>query len=114
MNSSAILALSITFMTIILVGILALSPAPPVTVPGADKTHHFLAFAAMTFPMAALKPRWLPVFVLLALAYGGVIEFIQPHFGRSGDVMDWIADLVGVVTGTALGLLTNRFFIGLR
>jgi len=35
--------------------------------------------------------------------YGGVIELLQPSFGRGAEVMDWIADMLGVAFGIFIG-----------
>ena len=80
------------------------APAPQ----GSDKLVHFIAFAALAFPLARTgRFGLLPVF-LGASAFGGAIELIQPSFNRSADVNDWIADVVGVVLGIGLGLLYRR------
>jgi len=49
----------------------------------------------------------IPVFVG-ASAFGGLIEVLQPFFGRSADMQDWIADIVGVALGMILALLYRR------
>ena len=41
-------------------------------------------------------------------AFGGLIEIIQPSFGRSADMHDWIADIAGVGLGIALALSYHR------
>ena len=48
-----------------------------------------------------------PVFVG-ASAYGGLIEILQPSFGRSADMQDWIADIVGAALGILIALLYRR------
>ena len=79
-------------------------PAPE----GSDKLVHFIAFAALSFPLARTgRIGLLPVFVG-ASAFGGAIELIQPSFNRSADVNDWVADIVGVVLGIGCGLLYRR------
>jgi VanZ family protein len=81
---------------------------PPPTPEGSDKLVHFVAFAALAFPLARTgRFGLLPVFVG-ASAFGGAIELIQPSFNRSADVNDWIADVVGVVLGIGCGLLYRR------
>ena len=80
------------------------TPAPE----GSDKLVHFIAFAALAFPLARTgRIGLLPVFIG-ASAFGGVIELIQPSFNRSADVNDWVADVVGVVLGIGCGLLYRR------
>ena len=79
--------------------------APPPAPEGSEKLVHFIAFAALAFPLARTgRIGLLPVFIG-ASAYGGAIELIQPSFNRSADVNDWIADIVGVALGNGLGLL---------
>jgi VanZ family protein len=81
---------------------------PPRAPEGSDKLVHFIAFAALAFPLARTgRIGLLPVFVG-ASAFGGAIELIQPSFNRSADVNDWIADIVGVLLGISCGLLYRR------
>ena len=69
---------------------------------------HLIAFAALAFPLARTgRIGLLPVFVG-ASAYGGIIEVLQPSFGRSADMQDWIADIAGVGLGIVLALLYRR------
>ena len=82
--------------------------APPPAPEGSDKLVHFIAFAALAFPLACTgRFGLLPVFIT-ANAYGGAIELIQPSFNRSADVNDWVADIGGVVLGVGCGLLYRR------
>ena len=82
--------------------------APPPAPEGSDKLVHFIAFAALAFPLARTgRFGLLPVF-MGASAFGGAIELIQPSFNRSADVNDWVADIVGVILGIVLGLLYRR------
>ena len=82
--------------------------APPPAPEGSDKLVHFIAFAALSFPLARTgRFGLLPVFIG-ASAFGGIIELVQPSFNRSADINDWIADVVGVVLGIGLGLLYRR------
>ena len=82
--------------------------APPPAPEGSDKLVHFVAFAALAFPLARTgRIGLLPVFVG-ASAFGGAIELMQPSFNRSADINDWIADIVGVLLGISCGLLYRR------
>ena len=82
--------------------------APPPAPEGSDKLVHFVAFAALAFPLARTgRFGLLPVFIG-ASAFGGIIELIQPSFNRSADFNDWVADVVGVIIGIGLGLLYRR------
>ena len=80
------------------------SPAPD----GSDKLVHIVAFAALAFPLARTgRIGLVPVFIG-ASAFGGLIELLQPSFGRSADMQDWIADIAGVGLGIMLALLYRR------
>ena len=79
--------------------------APPPAPEGSDKLVHFIAFAALAFPLAITGRFGLLSVFIGASVYGGAIELIQPSFNRSADVNDWIADVVGVVLGIGCGLL---------
>jgi VanZ family protein len=83
---------------------------PPPAPDGSDKVVHLIAFAALAFPLARTgRIGLVPVFVG-ASAFGGLIELIQPSFGRSADIQDWVADIAGV----ALGILLALIYRGLR
>ena len=98
-------ALGLTLVISFIVGLGALWPLPSLPgPPGNDKTMHVLAFAAIALPASVLKPRLLIWIAPLAIAYGGAIEFIQPYVGREKELMDFIADAIGVVSGAAAGL----------
>lgn len=92
------------------IGVLTLMPVAfvPEGPDGVDKIYHALAFAALVFPTASLRPRLLWAVAPLALLYGAAIEIIQPHVGRSGEVADLIADGLGVVFGIGLGFVVWR------
>ena len=78
-----------------------------------DKTMHVMAYWALTFLVWFTvspyeKVRWNKArvwFVLAAVVlYGVADELIQAYVGRSADVMDFMADLFGVLL--ALGFLS--------
>ena len=81
---------------------------PPPAPRGNDKLVHFIAFAALAFPLARTgRIGLLPVFIS-ASAFGGAIELIQPNFNRGADINDCVADVVGVAFGIGLGLLYRQ------
>jgi hypothetical protein len=78
-----------------------------------DKTMHVLAYFALTFLVwYAISPyervNWAKAkvwcVILAVVLYGVVDELLQARVGRSADVMDFMADLFGVVLG--LGVLS--------
>ena len=100
-----IIALGLTLVLSVIIAILTLLPvSAPQVVPGTDKAHHLLGFAALTFPSALLYPRSLAIVLPCSLLFGGAIELIQPYVGRKGEFADFSADAVGALIGVGLGL----------
>ncbi|MGB0282775.1 MAG: VanZ family protein [Neptuniibacter sp.] len=75
--------------------------------PGSDKLHHFIAYAALAFPVACARPkRWL-VIVAGFLAYSGVIELIQPYVNRYGEWLDLGANAFGLLVGVLVAYIVT-------
>ena len=86
-------------------------------VPMMDKWTHFVMFGVLSLCIISeyvyrhRKPKGLSVALvgmLLPFAMGGMIELAQAYCtggNRSGDVMDWLADGIGVLIGAAIGSL---------
>lgn len=82
---------------------LCLIPQPPqLNISHIDKFEHGLAFAVLGAWFAAILPRhYLWIFIALA-ALGGGIEVLQSLTAyRSGDVLDMLADVIGIIVGLA-------------
>lgn len=79
---------------------------PPPAIPFQDKIFHALAFACLTGPGVLVLPRrYLWFWVAHMVALGGGIELVQARGdeGRSGDVLDFAADVVGVLVALGVG-----------
>ena len=102
------LYLTIFLALIILIG--ALSPVSEVAAApaGTDKIIHIVAFAALVFPLALTKRIGLFTLFIFASLFGGVIEIIQPSFGRDIDFYDWVSDNLGILCGFGLGHLESK------
>lgn len=86
-------------------------------VPMMDKWTHFVMFGVLSLCIISeyvyrhRKPKgWDVALVgmLLPFAMGGMIELAQAYCtggNRSGDIMDWLADGIGVLIGAAIGSL---------
>lgn len=77
-------------------------------VPGSDKSHHIIAFAALTGPTALFYRQWIIWVLPGAVMLGGMIELIQPFVGRTASLMDFYADCVGAILGVVVGRLLYR------
>ena len=76
--------------------------------PGSDKTHHLIAYAALSYPASLRKPKqWQAIITIFAL-YSGLIELIQPHLNRYGEWMDFLANISGLLIGIAFAFLINK------
>ncbi|QJF51869.1 VanZ family protein [Roseobacter ponti] len=107
-----VLALGTTLAVGVLIGYFTLTPVNmPQGMPVSDKFWHVVAFAALTFPAALIYRRACRWVAPLALLYGVVIELIQPHVGRSGELADVYADAFGALLGLALGMIFNEYLI---
>jgi len=88
-----------TVVLVLIVTVLALAPSSFVRPAGWDKLYHALAFACLAFPLSLVRPK-LAVWVFLGLmAYGGVIELIQPHFRHEAHWDDLLANGIGAAAG---------------
>ena len=104
------LDIPLTFIVTLILTVALLWPMEqPLPAPdGSDKIVHLAAFAALAFPLARTNRVSLLLVFMGASAFGGLIELIQPTFNRSADLNDWIADILGVMLGIALGLIYRR------
>jgi VanZ family protein len=101
------------FASLLLALIVAALTLIPVTLGAAgiahlDKLAHVLAFAAICAPLAWRYPRHWRTVALVGLAYGGVIEIIQPFTGRSAEWGDLAADGIGAFSGAFLAARMSR------
>jgi len=102
------ITLTVVVTTILTAALLWPVDAAPPAPEGVDKLVHFMAFAALAFPLACTgRFALLPVFIG-ASTFGAIIELIQPTFNRSTDLNDWAADTLGVLLGIGLGLAYRR------
>ena len=107
MRKNLDIPLTLIMMLILTVAMLWPLDQPPQAL-RSDKLVHLIAFAALAFPLARTgRIGLLPVFIG-ASAFGGFIEVLQPSFGRSADIQDWVADIFGTTIGIVLALLYNR------
>jgi hypothetical protein len=86
---------------------------PPPVFPFQDKIFHAVAFAALTGPAVLVLPRrYVGFWVTHMIALGAGIEIVQSlgDTERSGSVLDFLADLVGILVALGLGrAIRSRF-----
>lgn len=110
----------ISLFLVVAIWIICLIPIPETpldNVPMIDKWTHFVMYGLLCSVIFAeyanshIKPnikRLAICGVLLPVIMGGLIELAQAYCtggNRSGDWIDWIANSIGVMIGTAIGSL---------
>ncbi|MEF1175119.1 VanZ family protein [Vibrio sinaloensis] len=81
------------------------------SVPGTDKTHHFIAYGALAFPIALARPKnWLFSIVGL-LVCSGAIELVQPYVNRYGEWLDLGANGLGLMVGILIATLARSMIL---
>jgi VanZ family protein len=93
-----------------------LTPNPPQMggVFGWDKAEHFIAYFGLA-SMASLVigfRRRLAWAILGVVLLGGALEVVQYFAGRDAELMDFVANTLGALTGTLAGTLFLILFQG--
>jgi glycopeptide antibiotics resistance protein len=102
--------LYITLILLASIATLSLWPAAYLpSVPGTDKTHHFIAYAALIFPTALKQPKYYVAIVVGFIAFSGAIELIQPYVNRYGEWLDMMANTLGLLFGWLLAKIKLNF-----
>jgi len=79
---------------------------PHIAIPGKDRTLHAAAYAILAALLFLCvrrrtgRPLSIPIaarIALLTVAYAALDEILQPLTGRTADVLDWLADVCGVL-----------------
>jgi len=102
--------LHITLILLISIATLSLWPVAYLPdVPGTDKTHHFIAYAALMLPTALKQPKYTVSITLGFIAFSGAIELIQPYVNRDGEWLDMVANAIGLFCGWLLAKVIGCF-----
>ena len=103
--------LPITLLILVAITTLSLMPLPalPSSVPGTDKTHHFIAYGLLMFPVALHNPRHWLLIGLFFVSWSGAIELLQPYVNRHAEWMDMLSNVGGLLCGTVIARLCRRW-----
>lgn len=102
--------LHITLMLLVSITTLSLWPVAHLPdVPGTDKTHHLIAYAALMFPTALARPRYILAITVGFIVFSGLIELIQPYVNRYGEWLDMAANILGLFLGWLLAKVILHF-----
>ena len=101
----------ITLLLLAIITVASLWPLEKLPrIPGGDKTHHLLAYAALMFPTALRKPKYWLYVALFFIGWGGAIEMLQPYMNRYADWWDVAANATGIFLGLLSVHLLGRVF----
>ena len=104
--------LALTLFQLAAITLLSLWPFDQLpAVPGSDKTHHLIGYAALMFPTALRQPKHWLLLGLCFIGWSGAIELIQPYVNRYGEWLDLAANSAGVVVGYSVAWLANRLLL---
>lgn len=101
--------------------LVSLTHMPPRMIPLAgisDKFMHILAYWGLTLFIytalwATFPRRSIAIFVIaVVLIHGALDEWTQSMVGRSAEFLDWVADLIGALTGVGLMRLVRYLAMG--
>lgn len=93
----------ITVLILTVITVLSLYPLKELpSVPGSDKTHHFIAYGMLMLPTAVRKPSYWLAIGLFFIGWSGAIEILQPYVNRYGEWEDLAANITGLVCGFGL------------
>lgn len=101
---------AVTVLTLVTITMLSLWPVATLPeVPGSDKTHHLIAYAALMFPVALRQPRYWLLIGIFFIGWSGMIELIQPYVNRYGEWLDMAANTGGIIVGLFAGMLLKMW-----
>jgi VanZ family protein len=77
-----------------------------------DKAQHTLAFIALGILAFLAHPKTYAKALIFLIIYGALIEVLQSMTSwRRGDLLDWIADALGVLIVWACLVVYQRFWV---
>lgn len=113
-----ILALSALVLYWVFMFVMTHLPRVPVFLPPTkDKTAHFLSYGLygglLYLAIWSFRPRWRTIGVMvvcIAIIYGAFDEVTQPLVGRSMELMDWVADVLGATVAAIAMTIAQRIY----
>ena len=104
-------AISLSALLALVIGWLSLAPLTALpAAPGGDKLAHITAYGALAFPISLREARQFMPFLAVFIAYGGVIELVQPLVNRYGEWADFAVNGLGCGLGFLAARLARHLF----
>ena len=99
---------SLMFIIITFLSLIPLQEQP--SIPGSDKIHHLIAYSALVICIGLRRPSNYLLIIIFLSFYSGLIEIIQPHVNRFGEIEDFLFNNLGIFLGLTLGIFINKLF----
>ena len=111
-NGPVVAATTFTFLFVIVLMWAFLTPIDqlPSGPDISDYFWHIAIFAILVLPMSTTLPSQSLMIAAVAIVFGTLIEFVQPHFGRGFEVHDLFSNTLGV----GIGWLIAKKLAGLK
>lgn len=100
----------LTLSVLIVISVSSLMPLPELPLPGNDKTHHLISYAALMAPSFMVEYRSRFLLLVIFCLWGGGIELVQPYVNRHGEWLDFFANVSGLAVGAMLGWLFVKLY----
>ena len=78
------------------------------SIPGSDKIHHLIAYAALSIGVGLRRPSNYLLIIVFFSFYSGLIEIVQPYVNRFGEIEDFLFNNLGIFIGLTLGIVINK------
>lgn len=82
----------------------------PYTSQGADKYLHSVAYLFLSFSASFRKPTSYTLIFIYFVFFGITIEFIQPYFDRYFEILDILANSIGVFLAITFADLLRKYY----
>lgn len=119
LHRSGIILLSVVLLLIAVFSLAPSASVSKITPHMSDKIQHYLAYCALGFSafiaffvvpdddssFLKINIRMMVTTLIFGFIFGILIEFIQPFFSRSAELMDALSDLAGILTGEVVAFL---------
>ena len=97
---------SLVFIIITFLSLYPLKEQP--SIPGSDKIHHLIAYAALSIGVGLRRPSNYLLIIVFFSFYSGLIEIVQPYVNRFREIEDFLFNNLGIFIGLTLGIVINK------
>ena len=75
-----------------------------------DYIWHIVLLAVLVVPLMTIVPKHSAKIAVAAIAFGTIVEFIQPSFGRGFETHDLLSNIFGVGAGWFISRYIAAYF----